>query len=190
MDAWDFGTEEQIPALNYADYDGGGDVFDCGPDPGDFPADACGTLLPGQADASASGPSAAAHGETVALVGSLRFGRVTIEDWRWRQLAGPRVVLSGNGEARETSFTAPATKETLVFELTATDSEGRQYTDRFSLAGTLEVDLDGNGLIEIDSLLMLHNMRHNLAGTSYKASADSAGNSFRLSFHHGGLRRL
>ena len=172
LDVWDFGTEEQIPALNYADYDGGGDVFDCD----QFPANACGALLPGQADASASGPSAAAHGETVALVGSLRFGRVTIEDWRWRQLAGPRVVLSGDGEARETSFTAPATKETLVFELTATDSEGRQYTDRFSLAGTLEVDLDGNGLIEIDSLLMLHNMRHNLAGTSYKASADSSGN--------------
>ena len=51
LGAWDFGTETQIPALNYDDYDGGGDVFDCGPDPGDFPADACGTLLPGQADA-------------------------------------------------------------------------------------------------------------------------------------------
>ena len=46
-----------------------------------------------------------------------------------------------------------------------------------SQAQTPMADSDGNGLIEIDSLLMLHNMRHNLAGTSYKASADSAGNS-------------
>ena len=37
-------------------------------------------------------------------------------------------------------------------------------------------DSDSNGLIEIDSLLMLHNMRHNMAGTSYRASANSSGN--------------
>ena len=34
----------------------------------------------------------------------------------------------------------------------------------------VEVDSDHDGLIEIDSLLMLHNMRYNLAGTSYKTS--------------------
>ena len=45
-----------------------------------------------------------------------------------------------------------------------------------SQAQTPMADRDGNGLIEIDSLLMLHNMRHNLEGTSYKASADSSGN--------------
>ena len=38
------------------------------------------------------------------------------------------------------------------------------------------VDRNSNGLIEIDSLLMLHNMRHNLAGTSYKTSPDAEGN--------------
>ena len=40
-----------------------------------------------------------------------------------------------------------------------------------------QADRDSNGLIEIDSLLMLHNMRHNLAGTSYKTSTASVGNS-------------
>ena len=44
LGAWDFGAGTQIPALNYADYDGGGDAFVCA----DFPAGACGTLLPGQ----------------------------------------------------------------------------------------------------------------------------------------------
>ena len=170
--AWDFGTDVQIPALNYADYDGvPGTVFDCS----QFPANACGTLLSGQADASASGPSLAEHGETVSLVASLSFGRVTIASWSWQQLEGPEVALSDDG-ARETTFTAPTSSTLLVFKLTATDSEGRQYTDRISLAVVDEiVDRDGDGLIEIDSLLMLHNMRHNLAGTSYKTSTISVG---------------
>ena len=175
LGAWDFGTDEQIPALNYADYDGSGTVFDCS----QFPANACGTptptLLPGQADASASGPSAAGRGETVSLVASLLFGRVTIESWSWQQLEGPEVTLS-DAAARETTFTVLVmTRDPVVFKLTATDSEGRQYTDRISVAMMIEADLDSNGLIEIYSLTDLHNMRHNLAGTSYKASAASVG---------------
>ena len=39
------------------------------------------------------------------------------------------------------------------------------------------IDKDGNGLIEISSLLELHNIRYNLAGTSYKISADDEGDS-------------
>ena len=39
-------------------------------------------------------------------------------------------------------------------------------------------DRDGNSLIEIDSLLMLHNMRYNLEGTSYRTGTTSVGNSF------------
>ena len=38
-----------------------------------------------------------------------------------------------------------------------------------------KVDDDSNGLIEIFSLIMLHNMRYNLAGTSYKVSNSDAG---------------
>ena len=37
------------------------------------------------------------------------------------------------------------------------------------------VDFDGDGLIDIHSLTMLHNMRHNLAGTSYKGSGSAMG---------------
>ena len=173
LGAWDFGDETQIPALNYADYDGDGDVFGCAPNPG-FPANVCDTLLPGQDEASVSGPSSALKpGATAVLTGSLAFGRVSIESWSWQQLAGPEVALS-DATASVTTFTAPATRDSLVFELTATDSDGRRYRDLISLAATVAADNDGNGLIEIYSLLDLHNMRHNPTGTSYKASADSS----------------
>ena len=122
LGAWDFGTDEQIPALNYADYDGDtGAVFDCD----QFPANACGTLLPGQDDVIIE-PSAVAveAGETVDLAGSLRVGRVTITLWSWQQLEGPEVALS-EANAPEIAFTAPVmTRGPLVFKLTATDSEG------------------------------------------------------------------
>ena len=128
LDAWDFGTEEQIPALKYADYDGDGTVFVCGPDSRHFPADACGTLLPGQEESfSAGGPPAAGPGDAVELVGSFRFDGVSIASWSWQQLAGPKVALS-DATANVTTFTAPAIRDSLVFELTATASDGRQYT--------------------------------------------------------------
>ena len=38
-------------------------------------------------------------------------------------------------------------------------------------------DSDHDGLIEIKNATMLHNMRYNLAGTSYKKSARDAGDS-------------
>ena len=177
--AWDFGDEAQIPALRYADYDGAAAVFDCGPDLGHFPADACGALLPGQDQVSASGPATAVEsGDIVMLTGSLnRRGDsgVTIVSWSWRQLAGPEVELSG-ADSREATFTVPLTKEPWLFELTATGSDGRRYRDHLSVA--VKADRDGDGLIEIDGLIELHNMRHNLAGTSYKASSTtSVGNS-------------
>ena len=171
LGAWDFGTDVQIPALNYADYDGVDlAVFDCG----QFPANACGTLLPGQDEASASGTSAVAFGATTTITGSLVFGRVAIVSWSWEQLQGPNVTLI-DANTRTATFTAPAAGDFLLFELTATDSDGDQYTDRIRLSLGASVDQDGNGLIEIDSLTMLHNMRHNLAGTSYKESASAPG---------------
>ena len=84
----------------------------------------------------------------------------------------------------------PATKVPLVFELTATDSDGLKYTDRISLEVIVDADDDGNGLIEIYNLMDLHNMRHNLAGTSYKTGADAAGDSSGCPLQGGGLPGL
>ncbi len=177
LGAWDFGTDEQLPALNYADYDGAGAVFDCD----QFPVDACGTLLPGQDAASAGGPSAVEFGDTAELIGSLRFDRVTVASWSWRQLSGPEVALSG-ADGPRASFLAPLTRERLMleFELIVTDSEGHRYSDRLSVAveSIDRVDSDGDGLIEIHSLTMLHNMRYNLEGTSYRSGPGSFANRF------------
>ena len=170
------------------DYDDGGTVFDCG----QFPANACGTWLPGQEERiSANGPSAEVEADdTVRLEGSLRYGRIDqFASFSWLQLAGPDVALS-DATASVTTFTAPATRDSLVFELTATDSDGRRYRDRIEIPATInKADKDGDGLIELYSLLDLYNMRHNLAGTSYKASADSAGDSSGCP-NHGGVRWL
>ncbi len=44
-----------------------------------------------------------------------------------------------------------------------------------TLRAVYVVDLDGDGLIEISTAEQLNNMRYNLAGTSWKTSADDAG---------------
>ena len=170
LGAWDFGTDEQIPVLNYADYDGSGTVFDCS----QFPAGACETQLPRREEVNATGLSAVVFGATTTITGSLLFGRVAIASWNWEQLQGTTVTLMG-ADTPTLTFRAPATGTLLLFELTATDSGGEQYTDRILLSLGASVDHDGDGLIEIDSLTMLHNMRYNLAGTSYKESADAPG---------------
>ena len=184
LGAWDFDDHTQIPALNYADYDGTtGTVFACD----QFPANACGSLLTGQDDVIALGPSTVTIGGVVRLTGSLKVGRITIRSWIWRQLAGIEVGLSDGGAASETTFIAPVpmTKESLLFELTAVDNGGREYRDRLSI-DLATVDRDSDGLIDIDNLTELHNMRYNLAGTSYKSSRDAVGNSLGCPINRGG----
>ena len=77
------------------------------------------------------------------------------------------------------------TKESLLFELTAVDDGGREYRDRLSI-DLATVDRDSDGLIDIDNLTELHNMRYNLAGTSYKSSRDAVGNSLGCPINRGG----
>ena len=52
--------------------------------------------------------------------------------------------------------------------ITASLETGNFNPDNFA-------DFDGDGLIDIYNLEMLHNMRHNLAGTSYKNASDATG---------------
>ena len=166
--AWDFGTSSQIPALKYADYDDSGTTFNCN----QFPAGACGTLLPGQAGLIAGGSSfSVVEAGSQTMLSVTAAGRVTITFWLWQQLGGADVALTGT-ETSEVSFLAPA-NDNLLFEVTATDGDGNDYVTRISLGSALLADRDNNGLIDIDSLTRLDNMRHNLAGTSYRTSATS-----------------
>ena len=176
MGAWDFGTDSRIPALKYADYDAAATAFACD----HFPVGACGTLLPGQESLSVGGPPVARPGAIVRLTASIRH--LSIESWNWQQLAGVPVILKGADTATPT-FTMPATLSSLEFKLTAqargseedSTSSGEQFSSRIIIFPL--IDADGNGLIEIYSLLDLHNMRYNLAGTSYRTGAASVGSS-------------
>ena len=158
--------------MKYADYDDGGTDFDCVQLSAGFPADVCGTLLPGQGGVSIDEPPATPPGETVTLAALVMH--LTIESWDWQQLAGVTVSLRDANTATPT-FTRPNTRAPLVFKLTATTDGGRTYSVRITLVAA--ADVDGNGLIEIYNLLDLHNMRYDLAGTSYKTGTASVGNS-------------
>ena len=72
--------------------------------------------------------------------------------------------------------TATTTAESVVIEVTAA-ATATHAAD--TLTTTLEiadfVDIDGDGLIEIYDLTMLHNMRYDLRGRSYKTATDAPG---------------
>ena len=107
MNAWDFGTDGQIPTLRYADYDGVNADYGCGTTTGN-----------------------------VATI--------------------PNSVPTTNRPTTIICGTTLLTGQTLTITVDP-------------------VDTDGDGLIEISSLEQLDNIRHNLAGNSYKTSADDSG---------------
>ena len=71
------------------------------------------------------------------------------------------VKASSGSLFAETNFTLTITDD---------DSDSEDTVDR------LDVDDDNDGLIEINTLDDLHNIRYNLAGTSYKTNAADTGN--------------
>ena len=171
LGAWDFGSDSQIPALRYADYDGSGATFDCD----QFPAGVtCGTtLLPRQAGLVAGGSSfLAVENGSGGVLSVAAAGRILISSWSWQQLEGAATVILSSTITPEVSFTVPD-DDFLVFEVTATDGDGNDYVMRITLRSAPVVDRDGNGLIDIDSLTRLHNMRYNRAGLNYRTSANS-----------------
>ena len=169
LGAWDFGTASQPPAVKYADYDGSGTVFNCN----QAPAGACDTALPGQQVPTIEDRSTALSGGEVSLAGA-DDDPLSVGSWHWRQLEGPLVSLTAT-DSRELTFTAPTIDGSVVLLFRRTDTaDGRRAL--FPLI-VKPADADGDGLIEIDDLAMLHNMRHDLTGASYKSSAASAGNS-------------
>ena len=68
--------------------------------------------------------------EVVTLAGSGSDADGTIVRYRWEQISGPTVVLSG-ADTPNVSFTAPevSTNETLTFRLTVTDNQGATGSD-------------------------------------------------------------
>ena len=108
-------------------------------------------------------------GATRASNGAITYG-VTDMDGNATDLA----TIDGNGQ-----LTANNRSGTIVITATV-DPEGdyRGATTRHRLDIRILVDADSDGLIDIHNLTMLHNMRHNLAGTSYKSTAAATGLTF------------
>ena len=83
-------------------------------------------------------------------------------------------TIDGSGQLTATSNNRPGT--VYVTATVAAQGDYRGATTRHRLDIFTPADADSDGLIEIHNLTMLHNMRHNLAGTSYKDSSGAEGN--------------
>ena len=68
--------------------------------------------------------------------------------------------------------------EVATITITATNAAGSDTAAVEIVTAGEVADSDSDGLIEIDSLERLNNIRHNLAGTSYRTAADDAGLDF------------
>ena len=87
---------------------------------------------------------------------------------------GRRIIQQGAQSAVISDLT-PDTSYT--FSITVIDDSNNKSTLETATAATpaAPVDANGNRLIDIHSLEQLHNMRYNLAGTSYKTSSMDPG---------------
>ena len=92
---------------------------------------------------------------------------------------GLAVAVASNGDDCEISGIATAVATAVEYTVT-----GVNPTDDSDATVTLSVidpataaDVDGDGLIDIETLAELNNIRYNLAGDSYKTSASGDGNS-------------
>ena len=77
-------------------------------------------------------------------------------------------------DSRTGVVTAGTTGETVTVQATVAETS-THAAQTITTPLIIAVDFDGDGLIEIYDLTMLHNMRHNLAGTSYKTGTDATG---------------
>ena len=210
LGAWSFGTAEQTPALNYADYDGAtmgtapsytsGHLFHCATDEANAPVGAA--LIAGGCETPSPFPLQRApqtvravmvNGYTAPAMAGQR-GAITI-GWQARGNAdGYRVFRSLSGDFEDaTEVTDSTASPTAATEIE--DSEivpGSTYHYRiqscrgtecygFSQPVTILADIadaDGDGLIEVANLTQLHNMRHDLEGSSRRTAADGPSSSF------------
>ena len=187
LGAWDFGSSTQLPALNYADYDGAtvpasagvsasGVGFHCAGEAAgadaSIPVGFCASGAPapilGQrplAPVAGLAVSVAAAGEATI---SWRGGGALVRVWRAAG-DGARALLA---ETRRGGHTDTGIAMGSSYSYWAQACHAGECT---ALAGPVTVavevvDADDDGLIEIGTLAELHNIRHNLGGAAYGAT--------------------
>ena len=103
-----------------------------------------------------------------------------IESYLWEQVnqtASTPPVIINTPTADSTELTIPYLTDinlaqTLTFRLTVrTGSESQISEHNVVVSSSSNRDSDGDGLIDLRDLVMLHNMRHNLKGTSYQTNS-------------------
>ena len=192
--AWNFGSNSQVPALVYADYDGGGTAHACSDYPAKIPGTtitlSCGNSLVGNyRPAMVEIPTFSLAAGNVLTTQTLTISTPTTGATIYYTTDGSIPVTTGVSR----SLSSIAGRSSLTLSLgtvgagmkniraTAVKADylnsvvaSRTFTVQYDMA---DVDMDNNGLIEIYNLEMLDNIRHNLAGTTYDDEADDgAGN--------------
>ena len=204
LGAWDFGGARQNPALKFADYDGptigssssptSGGLYHCANDGNAAPDNAiiipnCGKHLPSITLAEPAATTARVQvtgaigvkyyiavktsgaALNAAAIKSAARGGSIIDAVNVTIPESGRATLSLTGLTANTSHDAYIVRE--ISGILGSVTKLEIMTDAYHP----DIDFDNDGLIDIYTLEELHNIRFNLAGTSYKASDRDPGNS-------------
>ncbi len=192
---WSFGDDRRYPVVNWVTgYDATAETFSCVqtmlPD-----GQTCGDPIPGQYDSDGDGtqdsvpeapdlPTATSTDSTIIVTWTAPAATPAITAYRVYRNETVGNSALGNRPiaevaASELSYTDndPQNGEN-YYAVSAVNAAGEGARSQ-SVNGDmlLDVDIDDDGLIEIDTLEKLNNIRYNLAGTSHATFAGANGNS-------------
>ncbi len=191
---WDFGNDRLYPVVKWVTgYDATAGTFSCDqtmlPD-----GQTCGDPIPDQHDSDDDGTQDMVPAAPATPTAAPTVSTITIT---WTAPAGSgitayrlyRNATEGDNALGNRPIATVAASEPLTYTDSApldgenyyavsAISEGGEGARSPSASATRpSIDSDGDGLIDIDNLEALNNIRYNLKGTSYKVSADGSGNS-------------
>jgi lysophospholipase L1-like esterase len=75
----------------------------------------------------------------------------TVAGYAWEQVAGTTTVTLSNADTSTPSFTAPATTQSLTFQVTVTDNDGHQSTDEVQVHVAQELYSDAFGSTDLSN---------------------------------------
>ena len=202
LGAWDFGTASQAPRLNRADYDGPtvglapyafGHRFHCANDAANVPADAivisdCAVprpvsatnVLAATADINVLGGAAGTAYVAVLADGAMAptaaaIKAATAGSGGVVAVGSAAVTASTRATVSLTGLMADTAYDVYVVVESSANPPVLGTVTKVDLDTMPIVDADGDGLIEIGTLAELNNVRHNLAGTTYRADLNVFG---------------
>ena len=182
--AWKFGTtaNQAPPTLQYNDYDGSGSTYGCGEGSGaTLVFTNCGSVIPGQDHGRAPVIVAQSFNVTEHITHENLIGEVSATDPDGDVLyffisgsSNQLFEISTEGKLSLSNGQMLDLQSREQHHITVEVSDGL-FSSTATVTVNVVVDTNGNGLIEIHTLTMLHHMRYNLAGTSYKTNASDPG---------------